>query len=422
MIKAVNSRSRDMKPGEKRQGVHGEIEKTATGVKHTRRYDAKTGETGDAGSAQPEKRKRGRPRKHKFESVAKINKMISESFTQFFEGSIQGGVWTSDPPKKGQPFVPVPQNIDGGSVNPTPKPKATQSPQKPQPTPPMGTIKGGVWTAEPPKKGEVGVPVPVPVDEADMEEGNYFSGQLAKARAAGLKKADLDGDGDMEPVREGQQKCNEVDESLNLFRKLAGLQETKKSDSEMNEDDMEEGNEFSGALDAARDAGKKEFKVGGKTYPVKESQLEECGDMGPMANGMDSEQEGKMNVSTNMDSDGHKSVTVTADGNAAVELMQLLSLAGMKQADHSDHTHMSAEPEIAVMSMEDKDSRYEASTTPDEEVLPLEVQLKGGDGEVAGKEKKMKKHGYKFSDNPLAMHENMSLKLIKEYEGIKVKK
>jgi len=40
------------------------------------------------------------------------------------------------------------------------------------------------------------------VKEADMEEGNRFTGNLMKARAAGLKKADLDGDGDMEPVRE----------------------------------------------------------------------------------------------------------------------------------------------------------------------------------------------------------------------------
>ena len=34
-------------------------------------------------------------------------------------------------------------------------------------------------------------------------EGNKFTGNLAKARAAGEKRADLDGDGDMEPVREG---------------------------------------------------------------------------------------------------------------------------------------------------------------------------------------------------------------------------
>jgi hypothetical protein len=34
-------------------------------------------------------------------------------------------------------------------------------------------------------------------------EGNKFSGNLMKARQKGLKRADLDGDGDMEPVREG---------------------------------------------------------------------------------------------------------------------------------------------------------------------------------------------------------------------------
>ena len=38
--------------------------------------------------------------------------------------------------------------------------------------------------------------------EADMEEGNKFAFNVIKAKAAGLKKADLDGDGDMEPVRE----------------------------------------------------------------------------------------------------------------------------------------------------------------------------------------------------------------------------
>ena len=39
-------------------------------------------------------------------------------------------------------------------------------------------------------------------DESDMEEGNKFAFNVIKAKAAGLKKADLDGDGDMEPVRE----------------------------------------------------------------------------------------------------------------------------------------------------------------------------------------------------------------------------
>jgi len=40
------------------------------------------------------------------------------------------------------------------------------------------------------------------VDEADMEEGNKFAHNVLKAKAAGKKQADLDGDGDMEKVRE----------------------------------------------------------------------------------------------------------------------------------------------------------------------------------------------------------------------------
>jgi hypothetical protein len=40
------------------------------------------------------------------------------------------------------------------------------------------------------------------VKEDDVEEGNKFTGNLAKARAAGKDEADLDGDGDMEKVRE----------------------------------------------------------------------------------------------------------------------------------------------------------------------------------------------------------------------------
>ena len=40
-------------------------------------------------------------------------------------------------------------------------------------------------------------------DEEKTEEGNLFTGNLAKARADGKKQADLDGDGDMEKVDEG---------------------------------------------------------------------------------------------------------------------------------------------------------------------------------------------------------------------------
>jgi hypothetical protein len=75
--------------------------------------------------------------------------------------------------------------------------------------------------------------------------------------------------------------------------------------------------------------------------------------------------------------------------------------------------------------------------TPDEQVQGEDVLLKGGDGEIAGQEKKMNKDGAaRFSDNPLAMKEDKELlkpaaefnyvkemgrDLMKAYQGIKTK-
>lgn len=46
--------------------------------------------------------------------------------------------------------------------------------------------------------------------------------------------------------------------------------------------DVEEGNEFSGALKAARDSGEEEFEVGGKKYKVNECGHMDMGDMSPL--------------------------------------------------------------------------------------------------------------------------------------------
>jgi hypothetical protein len=442
MMKSVEKRSKDKGTGkfDKKQ--------ISTGTVYTRKYDPKTGETDDSENVTAVKRGRGRPKKSTFESSTTANKMIAEHFREFIEGSIQGGVWTSNPPKKGQPNVPVPQNIDGGSASPAPK-----APTPKPSTPPMGSIKGGVWTAEPPKPGEKGVAVPSALPEDDMEEGNAFGGAVAKAKADGVQPGEtIKVGGKTYPVKEGE-------ELLQMLR-IAGI------------------------------------KV------LEDTQLDECG-MSSMGNGMmgQYEQEGRMNVSTNMSSDGNKSVTITADGNSALELMQMLKLAGMGGGEES-HAHTGPEGVMVVSAGDDeeelsermplpkigadgqpdpadmqklqqartnreqmslelskqhalntakpetlkpstptapvsqgvptnvpeeevdeaKDERYHANTTPEEHVMPVQVQTKGGNGDVAGREKKMTPHGYQFGDNPQAMKESMSLKLIKEYEAIKVKK
>ena len=67
--------------------------------------------------------------------------------------------------------------------------------------------------------------------------------------------------------------------------------------------------------------------------------------------------------------------------------------------------------------------------TPDEEVMSVDVLTKGGDGEVAGKEKRMHsdKPTFKNADNPLAEAEfnpveAMGRRLMRAYEAIKVAK
>lgn len=345
--------------------------KISTGTVYTRKYDAKSGETDDTGKdgeGQQVKRGRGRPRKSTFESFATANKMIAESFKSLIEGSVQGGVWTSNPPKKGQPNVPVPQDIDGRSVTPAAsKPVTPAAPaQKPLTIPPQ-------YKYDP--KAKVIPSDPEGVKEDDMEEGNAFGAAIAKAKADGVQPGEKVEVG-------GKEYAVKEDEELNQMRRIAGLKE--------------------------------------------------CGPMG-LGAGYGQESEGKMNISTNMSSDGTKSVTISADGEAAAELLQMLKLAGMGgQSEEPEAALVVTQDEEPEEVEEEKDERYHASTTPDEEVAPVQAQTKGGDGDVAGQEKTMRKNGYQFGDNNLAMREvaaegiqnleTMGRKLMKEYESIKVKK
>ena len=74
----------------------------------------------------------------------------------------------------------------------------------------------------------------------------------------------LRGDSDMDTITSLERERDMYDTDMEIGFK------------EIDEDEVEEGNEFSGELAKAREAGKKTFTVDGKTYPVKnESQLEE---------------------------------------------------------------------------------------------------------------------------------------------------
>jgi hypothetical protein len=66
--------------------------------------------------------------RRKTAKMSKAETEMAEAFEKAMEGSIRGGVWTSQPPDKGQKDVPPPQEVDGGILNKK-QPKPVNSPR-----------------------------------------------------------------------------------------------------------------------------------------------------------------------------------------------------------------------------------------------------------------------------------------------------
>ena len=120
--------------------------------------------------------------------------------------------------------------------------------------------------------------------------------------------------------------------------------------------------------------------------------IAECFDtaMGPQ------EQESGMSINTNSDSrTGRKTVTVTADGEAANELMAILKMAGLGGQ---------------------REVEEEYSNEPNPQTADAHTQLVA----MSSGTQTMKKHGYQQGDNPLAMQEaveKMSARLQSKFKG-----
>ena len=132
----------------------------------------------------------------------------------------------------------------------------------------------------------------------------------------------------------------------------------------MSEDDVEEGNEFSGALAQAKKDGKKEFEVDGKTYKVEESMNEDI------------------------------NVSINASGEEdALKLM--MKLAGVQA--------VAVQQEEAIE--EERDIEYD--NTPDEQVAPVSAAVPSGTD--YHKSKKQDPATANKAANPLAEDEEENL-------------
>jgi hypothetical protein len=121
---------------------------------------------------------------------------------------------------------------------------------------------------------------------------------------------------------------------------------------------------------------------------LSESRVDECGDMG-----MDMED--RLNVSTNMSSDGTKSVNISAQGDKAEELLSMLKLAGMGDSDR---------PVVAMIDRDEEmmeaDRETEYANTPKEEYETVAAITRQGND--LNREKKQFANMPKAGDNPMA--------------------
>lgn len=259
---------------------------------------------------------------------------------------------------------------------------------------------------------------------------------LDKAKAFGQKALDVVAPGDDELIsrleREtGGKRPNHYNEDaeLNELAKLAGLQVSEEKSPKADKD-------YDG--DGEVESEKDEVIGSRRKAAGLDESFSEC--MSAIGNGAAEmqQQQGRLSVNTSADSEGHKTVTITADGEEAEKLSQLLSLAGLGQ------NKAQAQPEQAavVVAQEAKDygdtdveEAPEVLNTPRPDVQGMHRSPTSGfvkDTDDLNKPKSQHPETAAKGDNPLTKKEKavedfnpidqLGAQLMAEYQSIKLQK
>jgi len=250
------------------------------------------------------------------------------------------------------------------------------------------------------------------MDEEKTEEGNEFSGELAKAKASGADEFEVDGK--KYPVKEAKDKDDDIkeeddaDDEDDLNESVEDIYEAHvyhrvkhmdgKSDYQHHKTfkDEEEAQDYAKSWNKKHGDDKKTAivklkKVGEAIERNPHEALEECYD-GAM---MQKEQESGLNINASTDTKtGSKSLTVTASGDAADELAKLIQLSGLASGGSS-------------MATGPHEMEEEYANTPEPEVQGIEVQMQQGND--LNRPKTQHQHSYRQGDNPMAMREAKEL-------------
>lgn len=358
MLKDVERRAGEMKKGEKVKSHKGEIEKIDGGIRHTRDYNPKTGETDtdqtdtDKEQANSERRGRGRPRGSKRSTGAKgpsgKSKLMTKEQANMMKHSfviLDKSLLDQIADMNGAEVDPDAGTVDTWNENTARQliafaqknPKRLKQAQsmntagmKPMAQPVGGTASGPEYNLK--EEGDLKAAMKLlkkagyKVEKAQELDEKAVS--VAQQQAAGValsaKRAGKKPSGEGAAAQMADMSKKELEKLAST--KHAGLPKKKKKE------DVGE-TTVSGSVATATDTPKSKSKGGvtfGKgIYDSLNRELE----------GMIAE---SMNVSVNMSVDEHgeprKSVSVNAEGEDAEKLAQLLNLAGIvsKADGHSD--------------------------------------------------------------------------------------
>ena len=271
------------------------------------------------------------------------------------------------------------------------------------------------------------------------DEGNAFTGKLANTPKG--EKFELDG---------------------KTYKDTSTLDEGHCPTCDCKPCKCNEGNEFSGELAKAKMQHKDSFNVDGKTYPVKEASIptkQTFVILDPALIDKIAEMDA---TEVEPDSDGKGATVSSNNPNVTAQLMsfaqknpqrlkvtQAMAIDTKHHAGPVDNNWGKPQPTtlediaklsgIAVEGRDYGDASFNEpahfDNSPEPEVMDADVMLKGGDGEVAGKQKAMhpNKPTFKNGDNPLSKPtkgvdesadplESLGRRLLKAYESIKIQK
>jgi len=280
----------------------------------------------------------------------------------------------------------------------------------------------------------------------DMDEGAgvmHFKAQQAKADGKDSFKL-----GDEEfPVQEGEtcHTCHQNPCDCNEMEEGAGVMHFK--------------------AEKAKEAGEDHFNMGGEEFPVQEGETcptchsepcccedmeeadkelaklkENCGIVSPigsMAQDMQ-QQQGKLSINTSQSTDGTKNINISADGEAADQLMQILKMAGMASGQQAEVVVTAQPMEAKEYGNTDVEEPEEVLNTPRPRVKGMHSAETVGFANTSDDLHKQKGQHPKTAakgDNPLATHRHheetlesanpldaLGAKLMAEYQAIKITK